>query len=437
VKYPFTYEEVIEKINNARRFGNLPGVKVMETVLGQLGSPQQDIPFIHVAGTNGKGSVCAFLSAILHEAGMRTGTFVSPHLVEFEERITVDGRRISKEDVTRLGNMLLAADFGVNLTMFDYCLAMALLYFKEQGCECLVMETGLGGRLDSTNALGKPAVAVITRIGFDHMAILGDTIEAIAQEKAGIIKPGVPLVVAPQEPDAARVLKETYEHVNGIGSKAEKNLRFVQAADVENVKKMHLRMAGTYQWENGAAAMLAAEIFLGNYPQETATPDGTRNYPQETATPDGTGICLRKDDAQEYIRTGLENARWPGRMEILQEDPFLLVDGAHNSSGVSALAASLRAMYPGEKFHFIMGVMADKDYENMIEELLPLAISFSTYTPDSSRALLGSSLAACIRRHGIEAQEETDFAGLMASLRSDIKNVAFGSLYFIGEFLKL
>jgi dihydrofolate synthase/folylpolyglutamate synthase len=437
VKYPFTYEEVIEKINNARRFGNLPGVKVMETVLGQLGLPQQDIPFIHVAGTNGKGSVCAFLSAILHEAGMRTGTFVSPHLVEFEERITVDGRRISKEDVTRLGNMLLSADFGVNLTMFDYCLAMALLYFKEQGCDCLVMETGLGGRLDSTNALGNPAVAVITRIGFDHMAILGDTIEAIAQEKAGIIKPGVPLVVAPQESDAARVLKETYEHVNGIGSEAEKNLRFVQEADVENVKKMHLCMAGTYQWENGAAAMLAAEIFLENYPQETATPDGTRNYPQGTAAPDGTGICLRKDDAQACIRAGLENARWPGRMEILQEDPFLLVDGAHNSSGVSALAASLRAMYPGEKFHFIMGVMADKDYENMIEELLPLAISFSTYTPDSCRALLGSSLAACIRKRGIEAQEETDFAGLMASLRADVKNVAFGSLYFIGEFLKL
>jgi dihydrofolate synthase/folylpolyglutamate synthase len=400
----------------------------METVLGQLGSPQQDIPFIHVAGTNGKGSVCAFLSTILHEAGMRTGTFVSPHLVEFEERITVDGRRISKEDVTRLGNMLLSADFGVNLTMFDYCLAMALLYFKEQGCECLVMETGLGGRLDSTNALGKPAVAVITRIGFDHMAILGDTIEAIAQEKAGIIKPGVPLVVAPQEPDAARVLKETYERVNGTDSAAEKNLRFVQEADVENVKKMHLRMAGTYQWENGAAAMLAAEIFLENYPQGTATPDGTRS-------------CISEDSKQsafsDCIRTGLENARWPGRMEILQEDPFLLVDGAHNSSGVSALAASLRAMYPGEKFHFIMGVMADKDYENMIEELLPLAISFSTYTPDSSRALLGSSLAACIRKRGIEAQEETDFAGLMASLRSDIKNVAFGSLYFIGEFLKL
>jgi dihydrofolate synthase/folylpolyglutamate synthase len=407
VKYPFTYEEVIEKINNARRFGNLPGVKVMETVLGQLGAPQRDIPFIHVAGTNGKGSVCAFLSTILHEAGMRTGTFVSPHLVEFEERITVDGRRISKEDVTRLGNMLLAADFGVNLTMFDYCLAMALLYFKEQGCDCLVMETGLGGRLDSTNVLGKPAVAVITRIGFDHMTILGDTIEAIAQEKAGIIKPGVPLVVAPQEPDAARVLKETYERVNGTGCAAEKNLRFVQAADVEEVQKMHLRMAGTYQWENGAAAMLAAEIFL------------------------------EKDDAQDCIRAGLENAHWPGRMEILKENPFLLVDGAHNSSGVSALAASLRAMYPGEKFHFIMGVMADKDYENMIEELIPLAISFSTYTPDSCRALLGSSLAACIRKRGIEAKEETDFAGLMASLRADVKNVAFGSLYFIGEFLKL
>jgi dihydrofolate synthase/folylpolyglutamate synthase len=368
---------------------------------------------------------------------MRTGTFVSPHLVAFEERITVDGKRISKEDVTRLGNMLLSADFGVNLTMFDYCLAMALLYFKEQGCDCLVMETGLGGRLDSTNALGKPTVAVITRIGFDHMAILGDTIEAIAQEKAGIIKPGVPLVVAPQDADAARVLKETYERVNGTDSAAEKNLRFVQAADVEKVKKMHLRMAGTYQWENGAAAMLAAEIFLENYPRGTAAPDGTGICLPETVAPEDTGICLRKDDAQDCIRAGLENARWPGRMEILKEDPFLLVDGAHNSSGVSALAASLRAMYPGEKFHFIMGVMADKDYENMIEELLPLAISFSTYTPDSSRALLGSSLAACIRKRGIEAKEETDFAGIMASLRSDVKNVAFGSLYFIGEFLKL
>jgi dihydrofolate synthase/folylpolyglutamate synthase len=411
VEYRYSYDEVIEEINNARRFGNLPGVEVMEVVLEKLGHPQRDIPFLHVAGTNGKGSVCAFLSAILQRAGRKTGTFISPHLIDFEERITVNGEQISREAVTRFGNLLLETDFGVTLTMFDYCLAMALLYFKEQGCDSMIIETGLGGRLDSTNAMGIPAVAVITRIGLDHMAVLGNTLEEIAGEKAGIIKPGAPLVVGVQEPEVTRILTEYYERINGKSLKAQENLRFVEQTDVEIVQHMKLRMAGTYQWENGAAAMCAARIFLGREAEKSSLPE----------------------NAENSIREGLGNARWPGRMELLLEDPFLLVDGAHNGSGVAALAGSLRMLYPGEKFHFIMGVMADKDYETMIEELLPLALSFVTYTPDSSRALQGSRLAECIRRRGVCAEEKTQLAEIAEALKPDAKNIAFGSLYFIGD----
>lgn len=191
----YSYEEVLDQIENGRRFGNRPGVEITGIMLEQMGQPQNGTPFIHVAGTNGKGSVCAFLTSVFRETGLKVGTFISPHLIDFEERIMVDGRQISREDVTRIGNVLLEQEFGVTPTMFDYCVLMAVLYFKEQNCDLVIMETGLGGRLDSTNALGNPVVSVITRIGYDHMNILGNTIEEIAQEKAGIIKAGVPVVI--------------------------------------------------------------------------------------------------------------------------------------------------------------------------------------------------------------------------------------------------
>jgi dihydrofolate synthase/folylpolyglutamate synthase len=201
----YTYEEVLDIIENSRRFGNIPGVEVTRRMLEKLGKTERCFPFIHVAGTNGKGSTCAFLSSIFKEAGLKVGLFTSPHLIDFCERIRINGEMVPREEVTRLGNFLLSQDFGVTPTMFDYCLVMAILYFEECGCDVVVFETGLGGRLDSTNALGNPAVSVITRIGFDHMGILGDTLEKIAGEKAGIIKPGVPVVFATQEEEAMRV----------------------------------------------------------------------------------------------------------------------------------------------------------------------------------------------------------------------------------------
>ena len=205
------YTQVLNKIENTHRFGNEPGVVVTAQVIKVLrekGKQKRIIPYIHVAGTNGKGSVCAFFSSILKKEHMRVGTFVSPHLVDFEERITVDGRMIPKEDVTRLGNYLLDIDFGIGLTMFDYCLAMALLYFEEQQCDYMVIETGLGGRLDSTNAIGTPQCAVITKIGYDHMAILGSDIADIAAEKAGIIKENGTVVVEQQDKRAMQVIEQ-------------------------------------------------------------------------------------------------------------------------------------------------------------------------------------------------------------------------------------
>ena len=202
-----TYEEVVDQINQIRRFGNLAGVEVAGRMLKALGSPQAGIPLIHIAGTNGKGSVSAFLCAILREAGLRVGMFTSPHLVDFRERIQINGEMISKEDTQRIGVQLLAMDFGVQPTMFDVTLAMAILYFKEQRCDVMILETGLGGRLDATNAVGVPDVTVITKIGYDHMAVLGNTLPEIAVEKTGIIKKGTSLVLESQEAEVMTVFE--------------------------------------------------------------------------------------------------------------------------------------------------------------------------------------------------------------------------------------
>ena len=416
-----TYEEVLDRIEHQRRFGNRPGAEVSALMLEKLGIPQQDMSVIHIAGTNGKGSVSAFLCSILKEAGIRTGMFTSPHLVDFRERICVDGQMISREEVTKLGNMLLEEDFGTVPTMFDYCLAMALLYYRDRQCQAAVIETGLGGRLDSTNAIGVPEVTVITKIGYDHMAILGDTLDKIAAEKAGVIKKGTKLVMESQEQEAMEVLLKTAEKEEVTEPKIA-DIRDVTECRYENgrqyfsykkYKNLEMAMLGVHQYENAAAAILAAEIFLRD-----------------------RGIS--ENQAEYYIREGIRKTRWEGRMEILNTDPFLMVDGAHNGNGVAALAESLCTLFPGEKFHFVMGVMADKDYEEMIEELLPLALDFKTVTVESERALTAQELSEKIRAKGIC---DTGILGSFDELmpdRLDVshKTIVFGSLYFVGEIKK-
>lgn len=443
----YSYEEVIHIIENTRRFGKLTGYEVSKRMLEQLGNPQSGIPFVHVAGTNGKGSTTAFLCKILEQTGKKVGMFTSPHLITFEERIRINGCYIPKEDVTRLGNMLLEMQFDVSPTMFDYCLAMAMLYFKEQTCDIMVIETGIGGRYDSTNALGVPEMAIITKIGFDHMGVLGNTLEEIAGEKAGIIKPGCYVVTNEQQPQITDIFIENYNQVNqlkestipiGFAQEWEEHPGTLEVPDAPayfKVNREAVRIAGGipmkmplgYQIENAATAILAASVLLEKWMR-----DGR--------------IERTEKDIVAYIRKGVSETFWKGRMEIVNENPFFMIDGAHNSHGVWALKSSLEELYPGEKFHFIMGVMADKDYEEMIDALLPLAIDFVTVTPESNRALQSKDLADCIQRKGVQARYVENMEEVIRPLlptsdetiiikgdeEGQEKTVAFGSLYFIG-----
>lgn len=403
-----TYEEVIRQIENTHRFGNLPGVEVMEHVLKQLAGINDKLPFVHIAGTNGKGSVCAFMTEIFRRSGLKAGAFISPHVVVFEERISVNGQMISREDVTRLGNKLLDTDFGVNLTMFDYCLAMALMYFTEQDCDIMVIETGLGGRLDSTNAIGLPLATVITKIGYDHVAILGDKLGDIAREKAGIIKTGSHVFSEQQEEEAEAVIRDAAD-------KCQVQLTFVTKEEIEAASKYNLRLLGVHQWENAAVAKLAAEYVLEKFINAAVT-DGNK---------------LKKNESE--IITALRETVWQGRMEILSQNPFFMVDGAHNGHGVLALRDSLKTLYPCEKFHMIMAVMADKDYKAMVEEILPYAEDFVAVNIDNSRALQAKDLAEFINSRGVKADCVDSVEEAIKTLRADTKNLAFGSLYFIGE----
>lgn len=408
------YQELIHTIESKRRFGNLPGVTISRKLLAAAGNPQEGLAFIHIAGTNGKGSAAAFLHAVLTESGIHAGLFTSPHLTDFRERIRTGKGWIPKQDAARLGKFLLDLDIGVQPTMFDYCLAMALLYFKEQRCTLAVLETGLGGRLDATNAVGVPLVSIITKIGYDHMEVLGDTLSEIAGEKAGILKKGTRAVFSVQEPEAFETLKQRCDslEIPFCTVDGTKIVPLESGFCYPDEQAYRMEMPGAYQRENALAAILAARELMG------------LGYPV----------------TEDALHRGIEKTVWKGRMETICKEPYLLIDGAHNSDGVAALAKSLREMFPGEKFHFIMGVLADKDYRKMAEFMLPLAQKVTAVTPKSERALAAEDLAQYFRKHGIPAESRTDLKeALQPFLEKPVRagtnerTVAFGSLYFIGE----
>lgn len=386
-----TYTEVYETIINKRRFGKAYGRDVTEEMMELLHHPEAGQSIIHIAGTNGKGSVAAFVSASLQAASFHVGTFTSPHLVRFTERIKVDGVEISEADVARIGSSLLELDMKLEPTMFDYCLGIAMVYFKEQGVDYIVLETGLGGAKDSTSGLSVvPVVSVITSIGLEHTQILGDTIEQIAAEKAGIIKPGTKVVVGQIDDAAQKVIAQVAER---------EGCEVTYATVLDDSFKLGL--FGEYQRKNGAVAYETLKLL---------------------------GL------SDDVIRQGLSLAKWPGRMEIISQEPFILADGAHNPEGVRALKDSLQKAFPDERFTFIFGVLADKDYEAMLEELLPLAARFYTLTVDCSRALESESIASLIVDKGTEAEacESIKEALAKAKAYSD-KIIIAGSLYFIGS----
>lgn len=389
-------------------------------MLEALGRPERGKRIIHIAGTNGKGSTAVYVSNILQAAGFCVGMFTSPHLIDFTERIQVNGKQIPKEDVVRLGARLLELPLTLEPTMFDYCLGMALLYFAEQSCDYIVLETGLGGRLDSTNAICEvPEVSIITRIGFDHMAYLGNTLAAIAGEKAGILKQGTQAVLALNAPEADEVLKKACMKscINfcDMNDKMQKSIQNW----VENHRECI--MPGTYQVENAMNAVATVRLLYKQGDFDDKLTDET--------------------ELESLMIRGLSASHWAGRMEQLGDHPAFLVDGAHNPQGVAALRSSLEERFPGQKMIFVMAVMADKDYIHMIEELLPLAREFYTVTASSDRALQGDALAEQIRQRGVLAQYEADIqqavdVALRRGRELELPVVAFGSLYFIGSILE-
>ncbi|MCR4694694.1 MAG: bifunctional folylpolyglutamate synthase/dihydrofolate synthase [Pseudobutyrivibrio sp.] len=395
------YQEVVNIIDSKRRFGKACGRDVTKEFMDRLGHPEMGFDIIHIAGTNGKGSVAAFVSSILQAASFaskekyKVGLFTSPHLIEYTERIQIDGKQISKEDVARIGTMLLDIPMELEPTMFDYWLAMALVYFKEQGVKYLVLETGLGGAKDSTNGLAKdPQVCAITSIGLEHTQYLGNTLAEIAGEKAGIIKPGVPVVIGQMPDEAKEVIIDKCKAVDS---------KFYLAEPVgENVK---LGLFGKYQRNNGGVAKLIAEI-------------------------------LQLPGKNQTIELGLAKVTWPGRMQVISRKPFILADGAHNPSGVQALYDSIRDAFPGEKFSFIMAVMADKDYLSMAKIIAPVAQRIYTISLDYVRAQEGHKLAEDLKAIGVDSTYMDSFdEAVKAAGSHEEKIIACGSLYFIGEIL--
>ncbi|MBR1571231.1 MAG: bifunctional folylpolyglutamate synthase/dihydrofolate synthase [Lachnospiraceae bacterium] len=437
------YEEIINKIQSQKRFGKAYGRDVTAEMMDLLGHPEKDMNIIHIAGTNGKGSTAAFVSSILQAADFVVGQFTSPHLVRFTERIKVSGVEIDQESVVTYAQQIMALPMENEPTMFDICLGIAILYFKDMNCDFVVLETGLGGAKDSTAGLSVvPLVCAFTNIGFDHTAILGDTIEAIASEKAGILKSGTEAVVGVMDTRASEVIENVALSM-GV------EIHFVDNL-LTNISTYKIGLKGEFQRENAALATGIVEtvfnIKSGYLLDKFFEISKSRN--NEKCTTKCNGICQECEEEynpysdfvtwKEYvIKTGLARAYWPGRMEIISQNPFIMVDGAHNPQGVEALFNSLKIDYPDEKFTFITAVMADKDYMEMMSIMKPIARRFITATVDYSRSKQGQDLAEELKAMGCEATCREDFAdALKLAMEYNEKIIIFGSLYFVGEVLE-
>jgi dihydrofolate synthase/folylpolyglutamate synthase len=392
---PHAYLDALQPL--AMRFG----LERMERALDGLGHPERCYPVLHVGGTNGKGSTCAMAAAALAAAGHRVGLYTSPHLQAFNERIQVAGAPIDDGDLARAIDEVRAAcpwheagPGGERLTYFEFATLAALVHFARARVSVAVLEVGLGGRFDATNAV-LPRVAAVARIGLDHTQLLGDTVEAIAREKAGIFKPGVPAVAhAVQPPGALEVLR---------AEAARRGAPF-QVAPASYAGPLALR--GPHQQGNAGLAAAALRLLAG------------------------AGVPV----PEEAIARGLAAARWPGRLE---EVAGVLLDGAHNPDGAAALAAALPALHPGRPVELVLGVLADKDAAGIVDALRPAVRRMHVVAPASPRALGAEALRDLARARGAEADAHAGLADALACARraagaGGLVCVA-GSLYLVGE----
>ncbi len=429
-----TYQEALDYIHSVCWKGSRPGLDRITELCNRLGNPQSRLKFIHVAGTNGKGSTSAMLSSILVSAGYRVGLFTSPFIVRFNERMRINGRDIPDEALAEVTEHVRPhADAMADApTEFELITAIAFEYFCREACDVVVLEVGMGGRLDSTNVIPPETVAlsVITGIAMDHTAFLGDTPEAIASEKAGIIKRGVHVLfggahtaVGADEQTAidyrsvARVIRQAADAQGANYTETDHSRLSDVSCDLEganlsfgSLKKLRISLPGVYQPYNAATVLTALEIL---------------NLQGFVVT-------------EEHIRAGLASVSWPGRFEILSRDPLVISDGGHNPEGVDAAVAGIKAFFKQEKVYLLSGVMADKDYTPMVNRMAEVAERVFTVRPDNSRALSAEDFAAVFRGLGLPAKGyETVAAAVHAAMEACEKNhkalLTLGSLYMYGE----
>ncbi len=372
------YEEAIKYLYDLKRFGMSLGLDRIEYLSCALGSPHKNLKAIHVAGTNGKGSVCAMLSSILHSAGYKVGLFTSPHLVSFNERIMVNGKQIPKDRVSSLVERIKpVAKEMVNggkfehPTFFEVVSAMAFEHFRNENVDYTVLEVGLGGRLDATNVVN-PLACIITTIALDHTHVLGESLTEVAQEKAGIIKSGVPVVTGIEDEEILTMIKKICEEktcevypTKEYGSYTLREAKFgAQLFDIEverlgnGYKDLKIHLSGRHQLQNALIAALAVKILQKK------------------------GISI----PERSVKDGFENTRWPGRFEIVQKNPTVILDCAHNQAGMNALRSTLTGLYGGKELTVVIGIMRDKDIPGIIKEIAIVADNIIITKPRFDRA---------------------------------------------------
>ncbi len=410
-------QEAMDFITSTNWKGSSLGLARMKQLMDNVGNPQNDLHFIHVAGTNGKGSCCAMLNQILITSGYRTGMYTSPHLINYEERFIVNNHQINEEDFCEAAEAVKkAADkMDDKPTEFEIMTAMAFYYFRKAGCDVVVLEVGLGGRLDATNVIENPDLCVIMNIGLEHTEILGDTIAKIAFEKAGIIKPGCDVVAYESEEEAINVFREVCKERNAYLTVADFSKISPVTEDIDHqvfnyghFRNVEIALLGPHQLKNAATVIEAVKILRN------------KGY----------------DISWKNLKSGLKKTSWPARLSVLSKKPLFILDGAHNPQCAEALVSSLPAILKDRKAVFLTGMLRDKDYHSVMEMMSPFASEFVCLTPLSPRALTSDQLAEHLEQMGQKATACHDITeGISTALSKAGRDgiiICFGSLYLAG-----
>ena len=410
-------EQAIAYIHSVCWKGSIPGLGRTQELLEKMGNPEKKLKFVHIAGTNGKGSTAAMTASILSKAGYRTGLYTSPYIYRFHERIQVDGVEISDEDLTEITEYVkpLADSMAQSPTEFELVCCIAFEYFYRKKCDIVVLEVGMGGAWDATNVIEVPEVAVITNIGLDHTEYLGDTVEKIAETKSGIFKPHGHAVVYRSTPSVEAVYERVCAERDVSLRKADFDGLVLKAHTLEGQvfdcgsrKNLVLPLLGDHQLHNASVVLSIADTLIG----------------------EGWKI------SEQNIYDGIRDVRWPGRFDIVCRKPLFIIDGGHNPQCIEALVKNIRDYLAGKKVIALTGVLADKDYADMYKPVMPLVDRFVCITPPNPRKLEAEQLARYLRQAGAQAQaSESILDGVKKAMElagEDGVVLCFGSLYSIG-----